>query len=306
MALKDYAGAIVNGAAQIGSWLGIGEKRQDRRQVKQQEALTGVQEAANKRMADYEQELALKMWKDTNYGARLQQAELAGVSKAAAIGGSGTGTQGASVGSVGGGSAADAASTQNAKTASLQQNMALASQVALMKAQKENIEADTENKKVDAAKKSGIDTDVAKQGLEQAKQTQQAIVDKAVKDALIAGEEWTKKGAESQEANRGLEDRLKKIKAEGIGAILQNEATKTSIKVDKAKITQMAEQIAQGWEGLKQNDKKIAIDRFKEEIKAQYPGLMDVMGRGVDDTIEALFNLKGGRPTMKNNNYIEK
>ena len=71
-------------------------------------------------MADYEQALKLKMWKDTNYGGMLAEAEKVGVSKAAAIGGSGTGTQGASVGNVGGGNAADAASTTNARTAQAQ------------------------------------------------------------------------------------------------------------------------------------------------------------------------------------------
>lgn len=295
----EAAGAAVAATNMAGNWLGIGNKRQDKRQLKQQTKLNEINSATAKNLADYEQNLKLKMWKDTNYSAQLDQARLAGISKAAAIGGSGTGTQGASVGSVGGGAAANAAETQNARTASLQQNMQLVSQLALQKAQKENIEADTANKQADANKKSGIDTDVAKQGLEQAKQTQQAIVDKAVKDALTAGEQYTKTSAESQEANRGLEDRLKAIKANALGAIIENEAKKTGIQVDKAKIKQISESIAQGWEGLKQGDRKIAIDKFKEEIKANYPSMMDVFGRAMDDSIDALFNLKGGRNQYK-------
>lgn len=299
MGLMEAAGAAVAATNMAGNWLGIGNKRQDKRQLKQQTKLNEINSATAKNLADYEQNLKLKMWKDTNYSAQLDQARLAGISKAAAIGGSGTGTQGASVGSVGGGAAANAAETQNARTASLQQNMQLVSQLALQKAQKENIEADTANKQADANKKSGIDTDVAKQGLEQAKQTQQAIVDKAVKDALTAGEQYTKTSAESQEANRGLEDRLKAIKANALGAIIENEAKKTGIQVDKAKIKQISESIAQGWEGLKQGDRKIAIDKFKEEIKANYPSMMDVFGRAMDDSIDALFNLKGGRNQYK-------
>lgn len=158
MALKDYAGAAIAGAGTIGGWLGIGEKRQDDRQISQQERLNEVNAKTAKEMADYEQSLKMKMWKDTNYGAQMKEAQAAGISKAAAIGGSGTGTQGASVGSVGGGSAADAAATQNAQTASINQSMMLASQINLMKAQKENVEADTENKLVDANKKRGVDT----------------------------------------------------------------------------------------------------------------------------------------------------
>lgn len=140
------AGQILGAAGTIGGWLGIGEARQDKRQITQQGKLNDLNAKTAKELADYEQGLKLKMWKDTNYSAMLQQAELAGVSKAAAIGGSGTGTQGASVGSVGGGSAADAASTTNARTAQAQAGMQLASQLALQKAQKENIEADTANK----------------------------------------------------------------------------------------------------------------------------------------------------------------
>ncbi|UYD39176.1 MAG: hypothetical protein [Wigfec virus K19_83] len=146
MALKDFAGAITTGLGAIGGWLGIGEARQDKRQIKQQGKLNELNAETSKELADYEQALKLKMWKDTNYGAQLEQAGLAGISKAAAIGGSGTGTQGASVSGVGGGSAADAASTTNARTAQMQAGMQLASQLALQKAQKENIEADTQNK----------------------------------------------------------------------------------------------------------------------------------------------------------------
>ena len=44
----------------------------DRRQIRQQQKLTDMQVTANKQMADYEQELGLKMWKDTNYPAQVE------------------------------------------------------------------------------------------------------------------------------------------------------------------------------------------------------------------------------------------
>lgn len=147
MPLSDYAGAAVQGLATIGSWLGIGEGRQDRRQLKQQEALNDINGKTAQQLATFEQGLKYDMWDKTNYSAQLQQASKAGVSKAAAIGGSGTGTQGASVGNVGGGSAADAASAMQAQTGQSAMGLQAASQLALMKAQKDNIEADTANKK---------------------------------------------------------------------------------------------------------------------------------------------------------------
>lgn len=159
--LGSMAGAIVGGLSTIGGWLGIGEKRQDRRQISQQEKLNDVNKKTAKEMADYEQNLKYDMWDKTNLSAQLQQAKKAGVSKAAAIGGSGTGTQGASVGNVGGGQAADAASAMNASTNQSATGVQTATQLAMAKAQIENIEANTEKTKVDAAKAAGIDTDIA-------------------------------------------------------------------------------------------------------------------------------------------------
>lgn len=187
MGLLETAGGVVTGLTKI---LGIGQKKQDKRQVAQQEKLNDVNAKTAKEMADYEQNLKYDMWDKTNLSAQLQQAKKAGVSKAAAIGGGGTGTQGASVGSVGGGNAADAASTENANTNQSALGLQAAAQLGLLKAQKENIEADTENKKVDAVKKSGIDTEVAGQELISKKFTNELNkkigVDRMVNNAVDA------------------------------------------------------------------------------------------------------------------------
>lgn len=299
MGLKDYAGAITAGAGTIAGWLGIGEGRQDRRQVEQQEKLNAVNAKTQLELAQRENEMRLKMWKDTNYNAQLRQAELAGVSKAAALGGSGTGTQGASVSGISGGAAADAASTANARTNSINQTMMLASQLALQKAQKDNINADTKLKLSGAVKTEGIDTQLGQQELDEKKLSQQANIDRKIFEAQKAGEEWTKAIGESQITNQTVDAQVTKLRAEAAGAILANAATKTGIKLDQAKIREISEKIAQGWESLKQGESKIAVDRFKEEVKANYPGLFDVMGRVVDDSIEALFSLKGGRNVSK-------
>ena len=86
----------------------------DRRQIRQQQKLTDIQVAANKEMADYGQELGLKMWKDTNYPAQVEMMKAAGLNPAAVLsnGGGGSGATGASAAGVGGGQAANAAQTQ--------------------------------------------------------------------------------------------------------------------------------------------------------------------------------------------------
>lgn len=290
MAALEAAGAIMNGLTTMGGWLGIGEGRQDKRQIKQQTKLNEVNAKTAKEMADYEQDLKLKMWKDTNYGANLAEAEKAGVSKAAAIGGGIGGGQAATVGSVGGGSAADAAATTNARTAQMQQGMQLASQLALQKAQKENIEADTANKIADSGYTSGAKTELTKEDTEKRKM-----------DTLTQGEEFTKKVAESQYENRSLEDRIRMKRLEVAGQEIENDAKKVGIKVDKARIAQMAEQVAQGWEGLNQNQQRIKLEKFRTELEANYPGVTKVLGRITDDGLETLFNLRrgGGRQQMK-------
>lgn len=140
--LKANAGTIMNGIQWASNLLGIGHKKQDRRQVAQQKRLNEVGEASSKRLADYDHELKMKMWNDTNYGAQLAQAEKAGVSKAAAIGGGGAGVgQATTVGSTSGGQAADAAATENANT---NKAMALA-QMANIQANTEKTKAETQN-----------------------------------------------------------------------------------------------------------------------------------------------------------------
>lgn len=220
----------------IGGWLGIGEKRQDKRQIKQQTALNAVNEETAKRMADYENEGKMKMWKDTNYGAVLEQADLAGVSKAAALGGGTGGTQGASVSNAGGGSAADAAATTNAKTASIQQSMQLASQLALQKAQKENIEADTENKKAGATN-TGVETEGKKIANEVAgatKENQIQTIRENANKALADAVQSQQKQVINEET---MKDQIKSIQEEAINKILQNKGQKIENRKKQAELS---------------------------------------------------------------------
>lgn len=128
-----------------GTILGIGN---DQRQHKQNERNTRTQVKAQKELTDYNQAKALEMWKATGYGAQKAQMKEAGINPALMYGMGGGGGQSASVtpGSVGqGASPSSGGETLGA--------MGMGLQMALMKAQKENIEADTANKLGDAANK---------------------------------------------------------------------------------------------------------------------------------------------------------
>lgn len=143
MGIGGIAGAVTGlyGIAQ--NAFGIGEKRQDQRQIEQQQKLTDQQIKANKELADYSQGLQMKMWNDTNYEAQKKHMEAAGLNPGLMYGmsgGGGTTTGSASAGNAGGGQAANSAATQQANTA---MGIQMA-QMALMAAQAEKTKAETE------------------------------------------------------------------------------------------------------------------------------------------------------------------
>jgi hypothetical protein len=149
----EQLGMMAGGAAigQIQGMLGA------RAQQKANDRNTRRQVDAQKELTDYNQQKALAMWKDTSYGAQKEQMKLAGLNPAMMYGMSGGGGQSAAVsaGSVAAGSAPSAGGEQMA-------GMQLGLQLGLLKAQKDNIEADTRNKNVTADKTSGVDTDLGR------------------------------------------------------------------------------------------------------------------------------------------------
>ena len=117
----------------------------DNRQYQLNKKNMALQVQAQKELTDYNKNKQMEMWKETGPVGMAEQLGLAGMSKALMYGGSGAGGQTASVntGSVGQGGGQASDQIQNAMG------------LALMKAQKENIEADTQNKLADAEDKKG-------------------------------------------------------------------------------------------------------------------------------------------------------
>lgn len=175
---QDWAGMIPGAIGAIGGMLGIGEARQDRRQVEQQKKLQEVQIKGSKEMGKYNQGLQMDMWNKTNYGAQMAHLKDAGLNAGLiyGMGGAGGATAGSGGGAgVSGGSAADAASSQNANTA---MGMQMA-QLKLMDAQAEKTKAETEKLK-------GVDTEQAKASTGVLNtQNQLMILDKQVKEGTI-------------------------------------------------------------------------------------------------------------------------
>lgn len=170
----DWASlATQTGQQALGGIMGIimgGHER--KKQLEQQQKLQQLQITGQKEMTDYQRMSQLQMWKDTNYKAQVEQMKIAGINPALLYGMSGGGgtTAASTPGNVTGGQATGVI-TNPAQMA------ATTAQLGLMRAQKENIEADTKNKQAQANKTSGVDTKEAEtriQSLTQGIQNQKA------------------------------------------------------------------------------------------------------------------------------------
>lgn len=146
MAILDIASAVLGGGKMIydAATRKQREREEDERQLRQQKKLQDIGIEGSKEMTDYQKQKELQQWKDTSYGAQVEQMNKAGVNPALlyGMGGSGGSTTGGGAVNVSGGSAADAASTSQARTGATRQSM----DMAMAMAQMENIKADTKQK----------------------------------------------------------------------------------------------------------------------------------------------------------------
>lgn len=259
---------------------------QDKRQLKQQKLLNQDQEERNARQAKLSKDLQMQMWHDTNYGAQIKEAKDAGMSISALYGGSGGGgstTGSANAAGVSGAHAGD-------PNAGVANGMMMASQLALQKAQKENIEADTANKQA-GTENTKEQTGVTKVAGQVARNTVDAQIQKIEKDAQQSFEDAEQKFLNRMITQDTWQDQVKGIKARAIGDLLENELTKSKTNVNYAEIRKMQEQISQGWEGLRQGRSTLDINTFRAEMEKNYPGIMNVLGKTANDAVTSLYKI---------------
>lgn len=221
-----------------------------------------------------------------------------------------TGSGGASVS---GGSASGAAEMTNAQTnksAMLMQSAMTASQIKLN-------EATAEKTQAEAAKISGVDTELTKsttdknmtdinKAIEETENTKELrgliSIQKALGEIDVTESDMSREarmqgianqtsviaetmGKLIRENNISDETReaiINETNARAIGAILDNEAKKANINLTKEQTRAIGEQLAQGWGQLDNAQKQTRINEFKERIKAQYPSLMQAGGKWID------------------------
>lgn len=242
--IGGLAGNVINGIQTVAGLFRNRkkeERRQDERQLTQQGKLNDQSEGMSKRLADYENDLKMQMWRDTNYGAQMDEAVKAGLSKVAVLGGSSGGgatATGASVTQAGGSQAANAAAASQAE-----------SQAKITEAQIKNLNADTAKKE---AESGNIAADTELKGLD----AEWKNIDNKVKSAtadnaidIVASEAARQiEGLKHDKDKTGLlintfEERVGEIKNKAIQVGLENLAIKQGIELDQARVKEIANNI---------------------------------------------------------------
>jgi hypothetical protein len=291
----SYLGQLGMGAATtaadglVGGILGqVFAGANDRRQIRQQTKLQELQIKGQKEMLDYSKSKDLEMWKNTSYPAQLQMMEQAGLNPALMYGQGGGGgvTTGGSGPSVSGGSA-----QQNPGEMLGMAN--LAAQNNLIKAQTENIEADTANKQVQApnteANTENTKIDTANKGV----QNRLMMIDERFKEdtyeankaknhyetniamhqAAITYEEEFRAMNTSGEYVAQMGVNLDKSRQELANLYLQGIKTKADTNLTNEQIEQVKQniktqikQLQQGDRALDQKDTDLLIDQVRNDI----------------------------------------
>ena len=281
---------------------------QDRRQVRQQEKLTKVQEEANKRMADYTHGLQYDMWNKTNYGAQMEHLKAAGLNPGLIYGmsgGGGTTTGSASAGGVSGGSAAGSAGEA-------MQGMGLGLQAGLMQAQKRLMEAQATKAEAEATKTAGVDTQntIADTELKVLNQVIQDFAGKEAKDMYERVKApnraiEAKTYQDEMEARQGVAGTIYelwqegKLKEKSLGEIEGIALGNAKTRAEKQQILAQIDLLEARTKG--QNLENIILDleaklQTQTGLDRNSPGWMKVLGR----LFVGLFGgIKGAEQAMK-------
>lgn len=259
----------------------------DKRQLKQQSKLQDLQMKGSKQMMDYQQQLALQMWKDTSYSAQKEQMQKAGINPALmyGMGGGGGQTIGNATASVTGGQAPSGGGELSG-VLGLQRN--------LIAAQIRNVDANTNKTNVEAGKIGGVDTKEALQRIDLMAQQQD---NERWRNELLQLD-WALKQMDKYAGNETLEERVAKFKAEAGQAIaemkskmvqanvdektqatkieqakaslaftyMQSALAKSNIQVNDQQIVSMINKVAQDWQSLRIDEQEMYIKRYMAEV----------------------------------------
>lgn len=280
------------GLAQQAASGGLGllfQKHNDKRQLEQQRKLQDLQISGQKELTDYSYDKQYSMWEKTNYGAQKEQLIKAGLNPGLLYGMSGgggttTGTAG-NTGTSGGQAPTGGREVQDA--------IGMGMQLQLLKAQKENIEADTKNK-LSQVPKAGQEIEESKarislmaQQEDNARWTAELLrLDKALKDldvykgSALADEQINKFKTEVQTAMADMRSKMsqanvdeqtqntkiEQAKVSLAGEYLTNALKAANINLTEQETFKVVNDIAQGWQKLRIEEQEMYIKQYVAKI----------------------------------------
>ena len=267
----------------------------DRRQVRQQKRLN----EANKPYVEWLNQQQLKMWEATGYGAQKDQLKRAGMNPALMYGMGGGGGQSSNIQAT----APGAAPTGGGEAMGM---IGMGLNMALLRAQKENIEADTAKKDAEAAEIKGIKTakgqqeivesqsrtELNLQGLDNArqeneiqrlKQTMMNLenfkmsksmdddLDRIHWEAAKAMRQYEILTNESYVSGKTREENVSIIQQRAIGAVLDNVLKRTENAQKQQQITESVNNVMRDWDKLSLEQKRVQIMDIMKDWETDLP-----------------------------------
>lgn len=270
-------------------------KSQDKRQINQQRKLQDLQIEGEEKMLGIQAAKEYDMWKKTGPVGQVDQYEQAGLNPALMYGMGGGGGQ-----SMGGGAPQPTGGQAPQGGREVQDAIGMALQLQMLRAQKENIEANTNKTNIEAGKTAGVDTakvETEIQSLTQGIQNAQAIeqltkaqtrmvnlqnelTGRTMEDRIEMVNYETKRACqEAQQAvnntnvsDATIQDKIKIIKREAIALLLEQSLTKAKTALtDQERLTSQTQRraistgIEQNWQRGNNEANRIEIDRVLRE-----------------------------------------
>ncbi len=228
----------------------IGQRRRERRSNRNQRGMMNLQYGNQRKLNAQGQQLQMKTWRDTGYGAQMEMMKDAGLNPALMYGQSGGGGQ--TTGSQGGGSAGSggAAQPQSMDIAGHAQTAMTASTIALQKSQANKNEAEASSIRGEEGTKG--QSEIAKMVAE--------TTTEGWKQTVMEAEKWLKEtqvNSEITKQNLNEEQRfdirkkrdpmIQNMEKDLIVKGIQIKAQESGIKMNDARINEMWHKIRQEW-----------------------------------------------------------
>ena len=289
--LQGMGGQAATGLLSEGIGL-LTQGLKNKQQLKQAGKLQDLALQGYYKQTDYNTAKQLQLWKDTGPVGQMEQLDKAGLNPGLIYGMGGAGGQTASI---------TPGQTMKEQAHTAEPTPAMGMQLGMLKAQVDNLNADTTLKLAEAKKKAGADTSNVEANTKliemdtewhelQKNLLNATFIDQAKaieNNSAKTFEELHQLEMQNQLTEETFQAEVNKRAAESIGALLENAMKESNMKVNEARIKQIANEILQGWKGLSIQEQEMRIRKFTAEFQANHPGVWNVLGGAIQRIADA-------------------